>query len=822
MLTSRPQQLGGRRGERGQVAVIFGLLLPVLFGLGAIVIAVGNWFTHAKHLQTKADAGALAAGTVWGFPCGPDIDAKIETEARTYVGPHTKADGNAYAGTTYNAQIGGVSEAKIHAVLNGVDWYDDDSNPAQADKTSPANPSYCDSKMLDVKVTEDNSFPLFSLLPLFPDIKRKARVEIQEVFDVEGVLPVSVRIPKPLSAAAVFYDENTGNIVSARYFCENAAAVPAGLGLRGWTTYAPSDPSGDCSNWANVTLTPTTSKTGVVVATSFFPRCDPDAPEPIVDNCLDLTGSPPFATVNDFCRQETGAVQCFFATGSGSTQTVQSGLQFIRRYATGTVTDGAPALRSVWLEPGGCTGGVSGNGYFSSAVGNCSVALNANVDLGTGRLTDDAQVTYKIAYGTGNANDICNFGDACALTFDGTTGQWSTSATVTPANSRFAFAVRVRLQNTTVNGTACGATFGTTCQWFYTGSGTLPSAPTNADIYAAPLQRTFMGNDDRSGPIEYLSISTDEDCDNDLDADPGNDGLPDYVDAEAASMPVGTHCFYIDMGLKGGTAVDQDEPPIAFNLTGTAQSALVDCDPSINNLRDEINSGCSIRYATNRFNTDPLCPPANQFFTTPKPAPFDDWPPFRCVLTQTTASATPGQLIQGLNIRFFNQQTNPACPAEKGTAPEWTAGRNYWHEANNPSGGKYAFAEQIPTKVRGNNLNQTQDKRIVTLFMTTYDSFGGSGNDTFPIVAFGSFYITGYGQVSASGTLTIDDPCSQGDSNTSPGAGRKPPPDLPPTNGAYIWGHFIDYVSNRLDSNPSGSLCQPLISFMPCIAVLVE
>ena len=29
-------------------------------------------------------------------------------------------------------------------------------------------------RRLDVKVTEDNSFPLASLIPLFPDIKRKA------------------------------------------------------------------------------------------------------------------------------------------------------------------------------------------------------------------------------------------------------------------------------------------------------------------------------------------------------------------------------------------------------------------------------------------------------------------------------------------------------------------------------------------------------------------------------------------------------------------------------------------------------------------------
>ena len=46
--------------ERGQVVVLFALLLPVLLALGSIVLDVGNWYVHKKHLQTHVDAGALA------------------------------------------------------------------------------------------------------------------------------------------------------------------------------------------------------------------------------------------------------------------------------------------------------------------------------------------------------------------------------------------------------------------------------------------------------------------------------------------------------------------------------------------------------------------------------------------------------------------------------------------------------------------------------------------------------------------------------------------------------------------------------------------
>ena len=47
--------------ERGQVVVFFALLLPVIFGLGSVVLSVGQWYVHKKHLQTLADAAAFAA-----------------------------------------------------------------------------------------------------------------------------------------------------------------------------------------------------------------------------------------------------------------------------------------------------------------------------------------------------------------------------------------------------------------------------------------------------------------------------------------------------------------------------------------------------------------------------------------------------------------------------------------------------------------------------------------------------------------------------------------------------------------------------------------
>ena len=830
-----------RQGERGQVAVFFALLLPVLFALGAVVIAIGNWYTHAKHLQTKADAGAFAAGTAWQFPCGPaggDVDQRIESAARTYVGPHTMASGSAYTGTTYNAQVGGVGEAQVHAVLNGPSYYDDDSNPSPTEFSSPSDPSgsICETKTLDVKMTEDNSFPLASLIPFFPDIKRKARIEIDKIVGLRGLLPIAVRVPKPRSAAAIFFDETTGNILpgGVKYFCElsGIGGMPPGLGA--WTTFDATNSL--CDQLLQVPAGSLPANTGVAIATSFRPACSAS----ITTNCFEDTG---FATVNALCQQGSNQrVECFYdADPTDGIPTVASGLQFIHGFPTApAVTNGPPVLRDAWLQSGGCTGGY-GSGYFASVNGSCGVILNVNFDAGTcmrgpgqcfadpgttppieTRTANNVEVKYTLVTGTGNNDDICDFGPTCDLTVSGTQNiGGNVSLVLTPDNARYAMALRVRLKNTFVPGKPnCSDTnYNGQCEWYFTGNGRQDTQPSNAFILAHPVQRSFMGDDDRSGPIKFLRLNADRGCNNLA-------GLPDYQDNEAGNQPSSqSQCYYVEMGLKGALAVDQDEPPIAFNLK-QSQSAFLDCDPNIPNIKDEIVTGCqSIDYATNDFARNPPCPNLTSWAQIQSPpAPYDtEWPPVTCVLTQT---GNPTQLVDGFLERFFNDSTNPACPSEgSGPAPEFVRGRNYWHDANNANDDdKFTFAETLPTNVHGNGLGTGgDDPRKVILFMTGFSSFGGSGNKLFPIVTFGTFYVTGVGVGRPGGGLNILDPCDGGSSNPSPGAGNKPPADLKTEpGGAYVWGHFIDNVVPTTGAIPSNELCEPEVDFMPCVPVLVE
>jgi hypothetical protein len=851
----RKARARGWTDERGVVVVLFAVLLGLVLLVGSMVVAIGSWYVHAKHLQTKVDAAAFAGGGAWGFPCGPDIDADIETQARKYFGVHTMADTNTYTGTTYNPQVGSVQEDKIMLALNQAQWWDD--SWAAGDWTTPSGP-VCQTKTLDVKATEDDSPLLWGVLPFFPDIKRKARVQIEEVDGLTGLLPIAVRIPQPLSAAAVFYNEDTGMILDVKRFREMCTpfetdcivGTPPGLGQ--WTTAPdPTDPD-PAASWARFDVA---GATGLVVATSFRPACGTGTP-PAGPPCLNSSGwaNQP---VDTFCRQGNGLVRCYDASGTGTTQTVNSGVHFIRGYTPGDAGDGRPEVRGAWLENVSCPA----TGYFNSHPSSCRVKLTVQVDIGSRlenpppdppdetvetRTGDHIEVRYCLARTGQTDADVCNaqFGVNqdlnCASGGPGLVTCSSTAATdplITANSIENALAIQVRLRRTSVPGfPLCDndptSEYHNNCRFFYTGAGYLgPSVPpTGAQILAAPIQRSFMGDIDRTTPLKWIRLTVDQDCNLGTLGDVviGHDLA---TGADAASQPADDCAMYVvDLGTSGGMARDQDEPPIAFNLgDNSSQRAYVDCDPNIANLKSEVVTGCQWPpYSANKFDTSPLCPGSAGFFSVPKPAPFDNpaWPPFRCVLTQTGNSS---QVEQGFNERIFDRPTNPQCPSD--VAGQYVKGRNYWHRMNNLYDAE-TFAwdgtgPPGPNGQRKGNTIRSDDPRLFTLFFTSYDSFTDTGNEVYPVVGFGNFYITGWGRTQNGGWQggSPDDPCTTGnDGDPYNGTGNEPPPDLDMSrNTTWAWGHFVkDVTPPPFSTGGSGILCNPESSFQPCVPVLVE
>jgi hypothetical protein len=106
-------------------------------------------------------------------------------------------------------------------------------------------------------------------------------------------------------------------------------------------------------------------------------------------------------------------------------------------------------------------------------------------------------------------------------------------------------------------------------------------------------------------------------------------------------------------------------------------------------------------------------------------------------------------------------------------------------------------------KQLGDPMPDPSDPRIITIFVTDENAFGGSGNDIYPIRRFAAFYMTG-----ADG-LSCDFPGTQEDDD---------PLNPLPKN---VYGHWLSYVIPNPNGVPSNELC----SFNDgglCIAVLVE
>jgi hypothetical protein len=798
--------------EGGAVTVLFALLLTIFLVLGSLVISVGSWYTHARQLQTKVDAAALAGGGAWSFPCNPNADARIADTARLFYGEHTKADGTAYAGN-YNQQIGGVEGNKQHVRLNQANWWDD--SPPSIDFTSPAG-SVCSALSLEVKATEDDSPLLWGWLPFTPDIKKRAKVELRNPSGLKDLLPIGVRVPKPVSSAAVFFNEADGSILGVRYFDENQSISGLPSGYEGFTTR--SQPI------FSVTSLPKT--TGVAIALGFAPRCiSTDNPSP----CFEDEG---FTTVNQLCNQGGVAqvVQCYGGSGVWPTRNVTTGLHFLHGWSSTSVANGPPELRGAFLSNAGC----ESNGYFNAPfVGSCGAQLTVDVDLGSlpTRIADNVRVRYKVAGGS-----FCN---NCVLTPSApnatgvvryqTTGSGSSlHVPLTARSGPNPIAIEVSVRNSPVAGNAnCPvANYSQQCQWFHLGSGIFgTSAPSDTQILNSPVQRAFMGDLDLSGPLKWLRVNKDLNCDLDT-FDAG-----EASDQEAASQGPGGACFWMDMGLKGVIARDQDEPPFGFvEGSGSSQLGVLDCDPQYNQgsqgLIDAVVGGCAPFYVANKFNSNPLCPDQNSIFNNPLPPPFDDWPPLDCVKTRPTSQAS--QIITGLNQRIFGVANNPSCPSDN--AGQYVRGRNYWHRENNAYDAiNFAWDNDnaSPLDNLANRLNPA-DPRLVTLFFTPYDSFSGSGQNVFPVVGLGQFYITGYGKLNGSGNWQgdIEDPCSDGSSSAVYAyAGNDPPPDLNSAGGngggTVIWGHFIKgVVQSGATTGGEGACVETALGV--CVPVLTE
>jgi hypothetical protein len=403
------------RRDTGAVLVLVALAMPVLIGAAGLVIDVGNWFAHRRHLQVQADAGALAAAGKYVYPCDGAAETVIKNTAGKYSGPSAE-----YPSAGYNAQIGGTPNTRVHIRINSPTWY------AQAtptdDSVSPDQPCGPNKPMIDVKMTETD-LPWLLRAANVDYINAQARLEIRQELVSRGALPIGVPDVNPTWARAYFVDE-TKLTSDAGYVIASTDLKQSGVradGIALWSNPTSGTPAVPIA----VPVTVNTSDIGVRIA--------------LGGNASPVTGS--LATV---CAAPL--VSCFTAGGP-------NGLVHIRGYSTaGTGTATAPIVRDAQLISGSC----SEDAYFTatSASDPCTIGVRAVIE----GLPSTATVFAQRATGSNTK---------AFMTLSG--GVWTSTSNL-PINAGEG-PVDIKLFFGSGNGTSLG-----TVQRSFAGTGTLASS----------------------------------------------------------------------------------------------------------------------------------------------------------------------------------------------------------------------------------------------------------------------------------------------------------------------------------------------------------
>ena len=271
------------------------------------------------------------------------------------------------------------------------------------------------------------------------------------------------------------------------------------------------------------------------------------------------------------------------------------------------------------------------------------------------------------------------------------------------------------------------------------------------------VQRSYAAGEATSGPVKQAFLSQIEGAPRDADSfrlcETGHEG--------ATCTPRLVVTIYISSSL--GAAQSVSDPIYTLRFTGTgSQNQSVSCTAvkGENTFFNALASGCAGMWAVNPTLT---CP--------------DKTSPADCVSPAT--GNKENQVAKGMNIRVLGSEKPTVC-----------TNRNLWST--------FTFNNGVPS------VSPT-DPRVVTVFVTPFGSFGGSGSSSsYPIAAFATFYVTGW-QDNGNG---FNNPCQQtggGDDKAEPGT---------------IVGHFIKYIDTISNQN-GGSKCT-LNSLGECVAVLTR
>jgi hypothetical protein len=749
--------------ERGVALVVTVAVMLTLLVVAAYAIDAAIWYVHGRHLQTQADAAALAA--VHDYTCTPGtadttVDAQIKNTVHLYDGTGLSTP----AVTPYNPQVpkspipATLFSPTQHNIFSQVDAasYQNQSTPNDMAPTGSAwSGSPCADKAINVKLTESNLpsfFPFVS--PLY--INREAQVSIQGVASGAGALPLAIPSAAPTVMHGTLIDEGNGN-------------APIGAG--------------------RVTLTSTDG--------------------------LNWSGTVGSVTLNGGTGGLVGPIGLRVDVGAGSTCGTQlvcydsgasSALAYTRLWSptaipgTGTTSIAGPEIGDTTLAQGSsspCPLTGAPTSTFSNFVSNstaCNAKLSTTVYFETGTGAPSGTSTTCSAANASLSLAVSNGSNPTMTCNSAVTTTNSPCSTATPCIATTWTSGNVSLGADNPDG---AVTFDESWVQNYGTVGKNTCAPGGGNKCKGDfgvVQRAFNGGYDKttagtssSGPIDAANVTDSS----------GNEFMSHQLDATATLLSI--HVKILDLGafvnVPADTVATTGNPVILHTGTNKGDFAI-GCGPNQGGafFTQYLAVGCPDQFAPTTLSDPPAC-------TTPQT-------PAICVnQNQGNGKKTPN----GIDCRVNGVLTlNADGSFNSCNATTTCVSPNHWVSPNTVNG----ILTQTPP-----------DPRLVNLMIVDSNAWVGvnGGSAQTPIRVFATFYITGWSRNPGGGQT--GDPCTGATIPTNPGplpytADDDPVTYFPsdPTN--VLLGHFVQVTLPGSVSNPNGQPCNVMLG--DCTGVLTK
>jgi Flp pilus assembly protein TadG len=701
--------------NRGGVLVLGAVMIPLFLLLTALIVDVGDWYTHKRQLQNRADAAALAAGVQYqtNWPaCTTSTTQQdiVRAAARQYAGDPA-------ATGPVNTEI--ANQSNLDVIINSTSYTagTDDSDgggpcfdhPSNTNPESESNITPSGGYWTDVKVKENNIGTIFGGFGLnLLRTTARARVELKEAASGDQFIPIAVPEQTIVKAQVRFINECDGSQVgNSVAFKPLKTTYQTQGGMQLWGPDLLGNQTSVDPGQIALT-TPQDTAIPIPAPATGSPACNagntldyiPIAVEVRVAGRKDIDLDPATAARCTQLQSATSA-DCFRRISEIRVYRPDNGLFGDR-----------PQIRDVTFSPSGSSPCVLDPYYTRLAVGatNCTFDASVFMDWGSRPLAPDGQFEATIQVGSGTPRNLAGSPPQ---------GPWVASGI--PISSLGPLDVKVNWKYTLKNNKSWAPGSMTNCNPCVKSGSTVVHRVNLADDPSG-------ATDPPSDPVAAVKLTTG----------------PTIASPELHSATTNNSISpYVTIGLKN--AYQPGDFAVLRQRAGQQNFSII-CDPYWGQPSSQDTSaafyfGCQPPYAGNDTTTPSFwwsastgCPDWSTWFTMSGTAPNVSYPnsPWRCLHLQPGGK---GQTIgDGIALRTKNCQTPAVGGAPgPGVKADCQASKYTCHY-----GVRWNPGDPPPA---------ADDPRVVRLFVVPYGAYKGvaNGNNAdVPVLQLAAFYITGW------------------------------------------------------------------------------